>query len=145
MVKRIIGKEVTLQIRSICRVRRYLYFGLDIKWRHEAEMEYIKWKTAKKRVGKGVIICMLCVNASQCTSLNLQIAPVVVEYSDQPEWGQLTVPNFHGPLAVHFLVLCCAMVAWVVEMVLHSHFKDSCRAKLILIRTTFLRALQNIF
>ena len=48
-----------------------------------------------------------------------------VEYSDQPEWGQLMVPNFHGPLAVHFLVLCFAMVVWVVEMVLHCHFNDS--------------------
>ena len=71
MVKRVIGKEVTLQIRSTCRVRRYLYFGLDIKWRNEAEMEYIKWKTANKRVGKGVMICMLCANASQFTYLNL--------------------------------------------------------------------------
>ena len=71
MVKRMIGKEVTLQIRSICRVRRFLYFGLDIKWRNEAKMEYIKWKMAKKRVGEGVMICMLCVNASQFPYLNL--------------------------------------------------------------------------
>ena len=71
MVKRFIGKEVTLQIRSICRVRRFLYFGLDIKWRNEAEMDYIKWKTAKKRVGEGVTIYIYSPYGSEITQLNL--------------------------------------------------------------------------
>ena len=53
------------------RVRRFLYFGLDTKWRNEAEMEYIKWKTAKKIVGEGVIICILGSYGTQITQLNL--------------------------------------------------------------------------
>ena len=39
-----------------------------------------------------------------------------VEYSDKPKWGQLTVPNFHGPFALHFLMLCFAMLVWLAEM-----------------------------
>ena len=66
-----ICKEVILQTTSNYRVRRFLYFGLDTKWRNEAEMEYIKWKTAKKRVGEGVIIFKLCTYGSKITLLNL--------------------------------------------------------------------------
>ena len=62
--------DVILQTTSNCRVRRFLYFGLDTKWRNEAEMEYIEWKTAKRRVGEGVIIHILCTNGSQITQLN---------------------------------------------------------------------------
>ena len=66
-----IRKEVILQIVSNYRVRRFLYFGLDTKWRNEAEMEYIEWKTAKKRVGEGVTICIYSPYGSEITQLNL--------------------------------------------------------------------------
>ena len=48
----------------------------------------------------------------------MQVAPVEVEYSDKPKWGQLTVPNFHGPFALYFLMLCCAALIWLAEMAL---------------------------
>ena len=42
-----------------------------------------------------------------------------VRYSDKPEWKPLTIPHYHGPFALHFLVLGCAVLVWVAEMVFH--------------------------
>ena len=70
MVRMICQKVILITTRNY-RVRRFLYFGLDTKWRNEAEMEYIEWKTAKKRVGEGVMICILSTYGSQITHLDL--------------------------------------------------------------------------
>ena len=42
--------------------------------------------------------------------------PVEVEFSDKPEWTQLTVIHLQGPLRLHALLLILATLVWFAEL-----------------------------
>ena len=39
-----------------------------------------------------------------------------VEFSDKPEWTQLTVIHLQGPLGLHALLLFLATLVWFAEL-----------------------------
>ena len=41
-----------------------------------------------------------------------------VEFSDKPEWTQLTVIHLQGPLGLHALILILATFVWLAELCL---------------------------
>ena len=42
--------------------------------------------------------------------------PVEVEFSDKPEWTQLTVIHMQGPLGLHAFILVLATLVWLAEL-----------------------------